>query len=100
MNAPVTSSSADDGGSVSSDVQVDRTVSGQDEVGASVWIRVALDVPLRGLFDYRGKTSEAPIGSRVIVPFGNRKLIGVVVAHPVTPDTQEDLIRDVEQYLS
>src|SRR3546814_2529539 len=45
------------------------------------WVRVALDVPVQGLFDYCSATS-IPLGTRVIVPFGRRKLIGVVVATP------------------
>ena len=45
--------------------------------------RIALDVPLRRLFDYRvpeGTTAPAP-GSRVRVPFGRRSLIGVAIEH-------------------
>jgi len=43
--------------------------------------RIALDVPLRRLFDYRvpAGTAAPPPGSRVRVPFGRRSLIGVVV---------------------
>ena len=43
--------------------------------------RIALDVPLRRLFDYRVPlgTAVPPPGSRVRVPFGRRSLIGVVV---------------------
>lgn len=45
---------------------------------------VALPVPLRRLFDYKWnpETTESPslqVGVRVIVPFGPRKLIGVVL---------------------
>jgi primosomal protein N' (replication factor Y) len=45
--------------------------------------RIALDVPLRRLFDYRlpeGSAALAP-GSRVRVPFGRQTLIGVVIEH-------------------
>ncbi len=43
-------------------------------------LRVALDVPLPRLFDYAaGEATEADIGRRVVVPFGNRSLAGVIV---------------------
>jgi len=65
---------------------------------APCWLRVALDVPLPGLFDYR---SDQPVcvGVRVIVPFGKRQRIGVVVAHPQTADVPETQVRDVVQVL-
>ena len=43
-------------------------------------LRVALPVPLPSLFDYLPPaTGEACVGSRVLVPFGRGKLVGVVV---------------------
>src|SRR5262245_65973294 len=43
-------------------------------------IRVALDVPLPQLFDYAAAAAgEADIGSRVIVPFGTRSVVGIIV---------------------
>ena len=42
-------------------------------------VRVALPVPLRQLFDYNiASDSDAVPGCRVLVPFGNRKLVGVI----------------------
>ena len=42
--------------------------------------RVALDVPLTRLFDYSCPDAlSAPPGARVVVPFGKRHLVGVVV---------------------
>ena len=43
--------------------------------------RVALPVPLPQLFDYLPGQSEqhASVGGRVVVPFGRRKLVGIVV---------------------
>jgi primosomal protein N' (replication factor Y) len=42
-------------------------------------LRVALDVPLDTLFDYSAEGSgEIPVGSRVLVSFGRRKMVGVV----------------------
>ena len=44
-------------------------------------LRVALPVPLPSLFDYLPPASgEASVGSRVLVPFGRHRLVGVVVA--------------------
>jgi primosomal protein N' (replication factor Y) len=43
-------------------------------------IRVALDVPVDKLFDYRAPdASAADIGRRVVVPFGRKSAIGVIV---------------------
>ena len=43
-------------------------------------VRVALDVPIATLFDYLLPDSlEAPAGCRVVVPFGKRQRVGVVV---------------------
>ncbi|WP_108470578.1 primosomal protein N' [Rhodanobacter thiooxydans] len=44
-------------------------------------LRVALPVPLPTLFDYLPPAAgEAGVGSRVLVPFGRHKLVGMVVA--------------------
>jgi len=46
-------------------------------------LAVAIDAPLRRLFDYRspvGTSAQAPVaGSRVWVPFGRRRAVGIVV---------------------
>jgi len=46
-------------------------------------IKVALPIPLPQLFDYLQAEdgSLTPVGSRVLVPFGRRKLVGMVVGH-------------------
>ena len=47
-----------------------------------IW-RIALDTPLRRVFDYlplNDASTAPPLGVRVSVPFGRRKLIGVLVA--------------------
>lgn len=62
------------------------------------WVRVALDVPLPGLFDYRAAIPVAP-GLRVVVPFGRRHLVGVVVETPDTPAWAPEQIRDVVRVL-
>lgn len=61
------------------------------------WLHVALDVPLMGVFDY---SSHQPvdIGQRVIVGFGRRKMIGVVVdtlSEPVYPPAQVKAIDSI-----
>ena len=44
-------------------------------------VRVAVNVPLSRLFDYRvPKTAEVTVGCRVEVPFGTRTRIGIVIA--------------------
>ena len=62
------------------------------------WLQVALDVPLPGLFDYRSETPIAP-GTRVIVPFGRRKLIGVVVAVVDSPSFDPAQVKPVDEVL-
>lgn len=43
-------------------------------------IRVALDVPVRTLFDYRlDEASATDVGRRVVVPFGKKLAVGVIV---------------------
>lgn len=55
-------------------------------------IRVALDVPIATLFDYRcDEASEADIGSRVQVPFGNKTLVGIIIE--ITADSSVPLNR-------
>src|SRR5690625_4623876 len=64
-------------------------------MSAKVWLRVAVDVPLFALFDYY-HCEKVAIGRRVIVPFGRRKVIGVVVEHPEVPDVPEEQLKAVE----
>jgi primosomal protein N' (replication factor Y) len=43
-------------------------------------VRVALDVPVDTLFDYRApEASERDVGRRVVVPFGKKIAVGVIV---------------------
>lgn len=46
-------------------------------------IAVAINVPLRKCFDYRIDPNKAipAIGSRVLLPFGRQKKVGIVLAH-------------------
>ena len=56
-------------------------------------IRVALDVPVARLFDYRCDDLAAQIGMRVLVPFGRQKLIGVIVGKPDVSEAPEAKIK-------
>jgi primosomal protein N' (replication factor Y) len=62
------------------------------------WVSVVLDLPLGGPFDYRATTAVA-VGDRVIVAFGHRKMIGVVVDLPSEPSYDPALVKDVELVL-
>lgn len=64
----------------------------------SRWVRVVLDLPLQGPFDYRSSQS-VELGTRVIVPFGRRKMIGMVVELPDAPAYDPKLIKEVEAVL-
>ena len=51
-----------------------------------LYAEVACNVPVDRVFTYRIPDDvDAPIGSRVAVPFGRRNLTGFVVAHPADP---------------
>jgi primosomal protein N' (replication factor Y) len=62
------------------------------------FIRVALDVPLDKLFDYRlppGSTAPtaADIGARVVVPFGRKLALGVIVERIASSELPPQRIR-------
>jgi len=42
-------------------------------------LKIALDVPMDRLFDYLAGDFHVEIGQRVVVPFGSRKRVGVVI---------------------
>jgi len=63
-------------------------------------LRVALDVPLPKLFDYEAPhASEADIGRRVVVPFGSRHVVGVIVAVATTSDVPAERLRAAGEVL-
>jgi primosomal protein N' (replication factor Y) len=63
-------------------------------------IRVALDIPLPTLFDYTVGDGVAVVaGQRVIVPFGRRQLVGVVMGCVATTDVSPERIKPVTQVL-
>ena len=66
-------------------------------------IRVALDVPLEGLFDYYAPAGEplgaADIGLRVRVPFGRQMRIGVLTALPERSELAETRLKEADAVL-
>lgn len=58
-------------------------------------VRVALDVPIARLFDYRCDDPGAHIGIRVVVPFGRQRLMGLIVGKPDISDAPEGKLRRV-----
>lgn len=62
------------------------------------WLRVALDLPLPGLFDYY-HCDPVAIGMRVLVRFGARQLIGMVIETPDQPEYQADRVKSIEMPL-
>ena len=63
-------------------------------------VRVALDVPLPTLFDYRGNdVTRADIGYRVLVPFGKKLVVGVITDVVAKSEIPEHRLRPVEEVL-
>ncbi|MBU3694980.1 MAG: primosomal protein N' [Rhodocyclaceae bacterium] len=64
-------------------------------------IRVALDVPLAGPFDYLPPPEDLltrdDVGRRVVVPFGRRRVAGVVLAVNVASDWPVAQLKPIEQ---
>ncbi|MCU0805709.1 MAG: primosomal protein N', partial [Burkholderiales bacterium] len=57
---------------------------------------MALDVPLPQLFDYAlSDGDEAMPGARVVVPFGTRRVVGIVVEIADTSDVGPERLRSV-----
>lgn len=61
-------------------------------------VRVALDVPLPTLFDYT-VGDDVVAGQRVIVPFGRRQMVGVVMECVSTTDVLPERIKQVVRVL-
>src|SRR5690554_8175218 len=61
-------------------------------------LREAVDVPLLALFDYLS-TVPVEVGGRVIVPFGRRKVVGVVVGLAEAPAINIALVNGIDQVL-
>jgi primosomal protein N' (replication factor Y) len=62
--------------------------------------RVAVDVPLPQLFDYRIDPQDEPAtGDRVLVPFGKRRVVGVVVESASASDVAVERLKTVSRVL-
>lgn len=72
------------------------------QIGPSI-IRVALDLPLRRLFDYLPPADEpvsnADLGYRVRVPFGRQRKIGIIVGLSSASDRPAEQLKAVEAVL-
>ncbi|CAA0080504.1 Primosomal protein N' [BD1-7 clade bacterium] len=67
-----------------------------------LFLKIAVNCPLRRSFDYLPpkQVNELPVpGTRVSVPFGNRKLTGIVIATTATSDLPANKLRHVETVL-
>ncbi len=64
-------------------------------------LKVAVSVPLSRLFDYLLPSGAAPVlpGSRVVVPFGRQKLVGMVMASDASSDLPANKIRRCDAIL-
>ncbi|MCR4304624.1 MAG: primosomal protein N' [Gallionella sp.] len=63
-------------------------------------VRVALDVPLSTLFDYSvAESVPVATGQRVVVPFGRRDMVGVVMGSVASTDIPPERIKPVKQVL-
>lgn len=59
-------------------------------------LRVGLDVPLNRLFDYTNDGFNAKIGSRVVVSFAGRNLVGVIVETVTESDVPLEKLKAVQ----
>ena len=63
-------------------------------------LQIALPVPLPNLFDYLAPDGPPTLeGTRVLVPFGRRKMVGVVVGHADSSDVPPDRLLQVSEVL-
>ncbi|HET7924873.1 MAG TPA: hypothetical protein VFL30_08235, partial [Rhodanobacteraceae bacterium] len=62
-------------------------------------LRVALPVPLDRLFDYASNGVDAAPGSRVLVPFGRRDVVGVAVEYADATDLSADRLKPATRAL-
>jgi len=69
-------------------------------LSAATVARVALDVPLPKLFDYRADdATRDDIGARAVVPFGTKRAVGVVVDVASGSDVAPERLRRLERIL-
>lgn len=63
-----------------------------------IYHHIALNIPL-GLLTY-AHPSAIPAGTRVVVPFRGREVVGIIWAHSIEPDIAPTKIRPVSQVFS
>lgn len=64
------------------------------------WFKVAIDIPInKGLFDYKS-IFHIKIGTRVIVPFAKRRIIGIVIEELDKPTIDISQIKEIELILN
>ncbi len=64
---------------------------------AQTILQIALDVPLDRLFDYLGDGHALQIGQRVLVPFGSRNQIGIVMGIADSSDVAVEKLKPIVQ---
>jgi primosomal protein N' (replication factor Y) len=68
-----------------------------------VILAVAIDTPLRRVFDYRPPTDlplgAIEVGQRIWVPFGRRRVVGVIVEIRATSDVPEQKLRAASEQI-
>ncbi len=62
------------------------------------YLQVELDVPLKGPFSYRAAPGILP-GTRVIVSFGRRQLVGIATGYAASPELKPEKIKEVDLVL-
>jgi primosomal protein N' (replication factor Y) (superfamily II helicase) len=69
----------------------------------SVILQIAIDTPLRQVFDYLPPTGRAPelplLGVRVLVPFGRQRLIGILVGIVAESSVPELKLKSALEFL-
>ncbi len=81
---------------------VDKRLASAHRQPAPMILRVALDTPMRTLFDYRAPAARArgaAPGARVRVPFGRRSQVGVVVEITDRSAVPTERLRDIDALL-
>lgn len=63
-------------------------------------LQIALDVPLARLFDYLSAGQQVAVGQRVLVPFGRRNQIGIVMAKADSSEFAIDKLKPITQAFS
>ncbi len=59
-------------------------------------LKVALDVPLDSLFDYLDGGFDVEVGQRVLISFGHRRQVGLVVARVAESGLPADKLKPIE----